>query len=84
MILIQGLVWIAGIVLAIYLAGYQLFFNGAVDMVMAVMDMFQSGATKELAVTAVVGFIKLSVAYLVGWLIVLATGAISVIIGEFK
>lgn len=84
MILIQILVWIAGVALAIYLAGYQLFFNGAVDMIVAIMDMFQSGATKELAVTAVISFIKLWVASFVGWLIVLATGAISAIIGEYK
>lgn len=84
MILLQILVWVVGIALTVYVAGYQLFFSGAVDMVMAIGEIISSGVSKELAVTAVIGFIKLWVAGLVSWMILLATGAISAIVSEFK
>ncbi len=81
MILLQVVIWIVGLCSTFYVAGYLMFFDGAVDMVMAIIDMFKNGATLELAKTAVWGFIRLWIAGLVGWLIVFATSAISLWIG---
>lgn len=82
--LAQIIIWVVGIALVVYIAGYQLFFSGAVDMIMAIGGILGSGITKELAVTAVWGFIKFSVAGVVGWLIVIATGTISAIVSDYR
>lgn len=81
MILLQVVIWIVGLCSTFYVAGYLMFFDGAVDMVMSIVDMFKNGVTLELAKTAVWGFIRLWIAGLVGWLIVFATSAISLWIG---
>lgn len=83
MILLQILVWVVGITLTVYIAGYQLFFSGAVDMIMAIIDMFNSGATKELATTAVWSFVKLWIASFIAWVLLMGTGAISAIVHEY-
>lgn len=84
MIVTQIILWVAGIATALYLAGYQMLFSGAVDLIMAIVDMFRSGANKELAVTAVLSFMKVCFAGLVGWVILFATGMLSAIVSDYR
>lgn len=84
MILLQVSIWIVGIFSIIYIAGYLFFFDGMVDMIMAIVDMINNGASLELAKTAVWGFIRLWIASLIGWLIIMSTGAMTFWIGEYK
>lgn len=80
--LLQVIIWIVGVALAIYLAGYHLFFMGGVDLVMSVIDMFHSGVSKELAKTAVLGFVKMWFASLVAWIILTITAIASALGGK--
>lgn len=82
--LIQIIIWVLGICATVYFAGYQMFFDGGVDMIVAIVDMVRDGATLALAKTAVWGFIRMSIAGLVGWLIIFATATISLWFGEYK
>lgn len=78
MVLIQILIWLVGITSTLYIAGYLMFFDGAVDLIMSIINMFKDGATIELAKTAVLGLVRVWLASMVGWLIILATSAISI------
>lgn len=84
MILIQILIWIVGLCSTFYIAGYLMFFDGAVDLIISIINMFEDGATLELAKTAVWSFIRMWLAGLVGWLIIFATSALSLFVGEFN
>ena len=84
MLLLQILIWVVGLCSAIYIAGYQMLFDGAVDFIMAIITMIKHGATLELSKIAVLGFIRICLASFVGWLIVLITSMLSYLVSEYK
>lgn len=83
MMFLQFVIWCLGVVLALYVAGYLMFFDGLVSLIMSFGELINGQFDKELVVDMVWSIIKLMFASFVGWLIIFVTGMLSAMFSEF-
>ena len=80
---IQVLIWIVGIGVAIYIAVFQMFIGGLVDVFVSISDIIKDVETDGVAKDLAWGFAKMIFASLTGWFIILATSLVSAFVGEY-
>lgn len=79
---VQAFIWILGVGLAIYIAVFSMFIGGLVEFFTVLSEIF-NGDNEGVAIALAFSITKVIFASLVGWLIVLVTGTISAIAGEY-
>lgn len=82
-LLVQALIWIVGIGITVYVAVFEMFIGGWVDVITSVATMIKESVTNGLIKDLVWGIAKIIFASLTGWFILLATSLVSTVAKEY-
>lgn len=74
--MLQVVIWGTGTAITLYVSGVP-FVLGAIDLIMTIVEIAQSGVTLEVIGKAVWSFIELWIAVFVAWILMSITGFIS-------
>ena len=81
-LLAQVIIWIVGIGIAIYIAVFQMFIGGLIEVITAIVDL--SKETEDFEASVLVwGIAKVIFASLTGWFIMLITSLVATVAREY-
>ena len=81
-LLVQALIWIVGIGITVYVAVFEMFIGGLVEVITTVIDLFKGTVDGEVS-NLVWGIAKMIFASLTGWFIMLATSLVATVVGDY-
>ena len=79
----QSVIWILGIVFAIYIAVIEMFIGGWVDIVTTSLTMIKETVTNGLIKDLFWGIAKVIFSSITGWLILVVTSLLATLVGDY-
>ena len=82
-LVLQTVVWIIGIAFAIYIAVFEMFIGGWVDIVTTSLTMIKDSVTNDLIKDLFWGIAKVIFSSITGWLIIAVTSLLATMVGDY-